>query len=153
MESLFHKEICEIRKISKNLVNPLTWYHLCSNSTSGLLKKPPTSAPQKLMPPRASERHMGILTPKCDHSAALSPVHTIVYLWEPAKCDLVKMNGLRLLVRFSKPLYVAMVWTKHIKKIIGTAKIKFWAKYVEYKKYIKYNNYWIKVETLTMTKN
>lgn len=38
-----------------------TWYHLTNSSASGLLKNPPTSAPQNEMPATDSDRHMGIV--------------------------------------------------------------------------------------------
>jgi hypothetical protein len=39
----------------------VTWYHLVNSSASGLLKNPPTSAPQNEIPATDSERHMGIV--------------------------------------------------------------------------------------------
>ena len=55
--------------------NQHTWYHLVSSSESGFLKKPPTSAPLKVIPVTLNDNNMGILIFRWDHSPVLSPVH------------------------------------------------------------------------------
>ena len=69
------------RHIFCTLIRPdqdkvLTWYHRTRRSGSGLLKKPPISAPTKGRPAIPMERIIGIDTWRWSHPAALSPVHT-----------------------------------------------------------------------------
>ena len=54
----------------------VTWYQRVSSSGSGFLKKPPTSAPDKVMPTKLSERSIGIVMRRWSQSPVLSPVQT-----------------------------------------------------------------------------
>ncbi len=56
-----------------------TWYHLVSSSGSGLVKNPPTSAPQKGSPATLMERIMGREILRWSHAALLSPVQMAPY--------------------------------------------------------------------------
>ena len=64
------------------------WYHRTKSSPSGLLKKPPTSAPQKERPAMERERHIGTEASRWLHSAMLSPVQMAAMRCVPANADL-----------------------------------------------------------------
>ena len=56
------------------------WYHRIISSASGLPKKPPTSAPQKVMPAKLRDRHIGIEACKGNQIIKLSNKYISFYL-------------------------------------------------------------------------
>eukprot|EP01139_Manchomonas_bermudensis_P020276 Amastigsp_a678267_45.p7 type:complete len:100 gc:universal Amastigsp_a678267_45:2015-1716(-) len=71
------------------------WCHRASSVGEGSPKNPPTSAPMKGMPAIECASSIGMDAARCDHCAALSPVHTAAVRCEPAKKARVKTKDRR----------------------------------------------------------
>ena len=82
---------------SSNFVFSPTWYHLTSNSSSGFLKNPPTSAPTNGMPATDRLSIIGMVIFRCDHSAMLSPVHTAAKWSKNTNWNQFRANNLKIL--------------------------------------------------------